>query len=215
MSPRPANSRSSRARTRAAASSRFTRRVPMTLSMMRLLRRVCIPTRTFSRAVIVWKSRMFWKVRPTPRSVIACGGLPVTSSSLKRILPDVGVYTPVSMLKNVVLPAPLGPIRLTIEPPGMVKSTSSTATRPPNSLRSSSAWRRSLMLDVVERLVVDACLELGLPPSAGYQPFGSEQHHQDEDDAEDAELVLRHVDMERQVCVEPVADVRESLTVEV
>jgi hypothetical protein len=39
------------------------------------------------------------------------------------------------MLKNVVLPAPFGPMRLTIAPRGMRKSTSSTATRPPNSFR--------------------------------------------------------------------------------
>ena len=34
-------------------------------------------------------------------------------------------------LKNVVLPAPLGPMRLTIEPSGMSKSIVRTATRPP------------------------------------------------------------------------------------
>ena len=55
------------------------------------LRRECIPTSTFSRAVMFWKSRMFWKVRPTPRSVIACGGLPVTSSPSKTIRPAVGL----------------------------------------------------------------------------------------------------------------------------
>ena len=35
------------------------------------------------------------------------------------------------MLKNVVLPAPLGPIRETMPPLGTAKETSSTATRPP------------------------------------------------------------------------------------
>jgi len=35
------------------------------------------------------KSLMFWKVRPTPRSVIACGGLFVTSSPSKVIEPSV------------------------------------------------------------------------------------------------------------------------------
>src|SRR5215211_5914757 len=38
------------------------------------------------------------------------------------------------MLKNVVLPAPLGPIRLTIERSGMSKYTSLTAMRPPKTL---------------------------------------------------------------------------------
>src|SRR5918997_1010529 len=38
------------------------------------------------------------------------------------------------MLKNVVLPAPFGPIRLTMARSGMSKSTELTATRPPNTL---------------------------------------------------------------------------------
>src|SRR4051794_41774094 len=36
------------------------------------------------------------------------------------------------MLKNVVLPAPLGPMSDTIDPRGMSKSTLLTAVRPPN-----------------------------------------------------------------------------------
>jgi len=52
-------------------------------------RRECIPTSTFSIAVICGKSRMFWKVRPTPSLVIACGGLPVTSWPSKVIVPEV------------------------------------------------------------------------------------------------------------------------------
>src|SRR6266542_185390 len=119
------------------------------------------------------------------------------------------------MLKKVVLPAPFGPIRLTIEPCGMVKSTSSTATRPPNSFRSSSTRRRSAMSGVVERRVLDADLELGFPPSAGYQPLGPEEHHHHEDDAEDAELVLGNIDVEGKVLVEPDSGVGQPLTVEV
>src|SRR6187551_2706707 len=119
------------------------------------------------------------------------------------------------MLKKVVFPAPFGPIRLTILPWGMVKSTSSTATRPPNSLRNCSTWTMSLMLEVIERLVVDSHLELGLPPSTGYQALGPEQHHHHQDDAEDPELVLRHLDVQRQVLVQPCAGIRQSLAVEV
>src|SRR6185295_3181021 len=101
------------------------------------------------------------------------------------------------MLKNVVLPAPFGPIRLTIERSGIVKSTSLTATRPPNSLRTPSATRRSatsLVLDVVERQGLGhAFVELGLSPRARYEPFGPEQHGQDEDDPEDPRRVQRNV----------------------
>ena len=49
-----------------------------------------MPTRTFSTAVICAKSRMFWKVRPTPSSTIACGGSPATSVPSNTIEPDVG-----------------------------------------------------------------------------------------------------------------------------
>ena len=54
-------------------------------------------------------------------------------------------YSPVSALKNVVLPAPLGPIRLTIALGGMAKATSLTATRPPNltvMCSACSTWHR-------------------------------------------------------------------------
>ena len=47
------------------------------------------------------------------------------------------------MLKNVVLPAPLGPMIETIERRGMSKLTSSTATSPP----------KALLTDVAERTV--------------------------------------------------------------
>ena len=71
---------------------------------------------------------------------------PGTSTS-----PAVGSMMPSRMLKNVVLPAPFGPIRLTIEPSGMAKSTLLTATRPPNrrvtcardeDAAGSACWRR-------------------------------------------------------------------------
>ena len=50
-----------------------------------------MPTSTFSSAVMFWNSRMFWKVRPMPRCVKACGGLPVMSSPTNTTLPAVGL----------------------------------------------------------------------------------------------------------------------------
>ena len=50
-----------------------------------------MPTSTFSSAVMCWNRRMFWNVRPIPSSVIACGGLPVTSWPSNTIWPAVGV----------------------------------------------------------------------------------------------------------------------------
>src|SRR5918996_6500700 len=100
------------------------------------------------------------------------------------------------MLKKVVLPAPFGPIRLTMLPCGMSKSTSLTAIRPPNSLRTLLAWSRSGMGRPVERLVVDAFLELAFVPAFRDQAGRAEEHHEDDDQAVDAELVLRHLDVE-------------------
>src|SRR5688572_16737829 len=100
------------------------------------------------------------------------------------------------MLKKVVLPAPFGPIRLTIEPRGIAKSTSLTATRPPNSLRMSEATRRSvigrapigvgpLVGDVVERRVAHALLELALVSSLGDQARRPEEHDNHDDQTVD------------------------------
>ena len=47
------------------------------------------------------------------------------------------------MLKNVVLPAPLGPMIETIERSGIENETSLTATRPPKTLETPSAVSRS------------------------------------------------------------------------
>ena len=101
-----------------------------------------MPTWTFSSALICEKSLMFWNVRPMPSFVIVCGGRNEISVPSKTIEPEVGLYTPVSWLKKVVLPAPFGPMSDTIAPRGIVKSTSSVATSPPNSLRTLVATTR-------------------------------------------------------------------------
>src|SRR5215475_6849109 len=106
------------------------------------------------------------------------------------------------MLKNVVFPAPFGPIRLTIAPDGIAKSTSFTATRPPNTLRSASisSSRSSatpLLLGSVTRVhqrrVLDAELELGPGSRARDQAGGPEEHHEHEDRPVDARRVQREV----------------------
>src|SRR4029453_6857763 len=103
------------------------------------------------------------------------------------------------MLKNVVLPAPFGPISETTAPRGIVKSTSSVATRPPNSLRTCSATRRLpfwlLMLHVVERGVVHAFVELRAPSRTWDQSLRADQHHEHDDRAVDAVLVQRYLEV--------------------
>src|SRR5207245_6811441 len=72
-------------------------------------------------------------VRTSPRPAIGCGLSPVMSSPSKTMEPRVGRRNPLKRLKQVVLPAPLGPIRPTISPLSTVRSTRLTAARPPKS----------------------------------------------------------------------------------
>src|SRR5262249_6846559 len=126
------------------------------------------------------------------------------------------------MLKNVVLPAPFGPISETIAPRGIVKSTSLVATSPPDSLRTCSATSRrsaslcpfSLMRDVVERRVVHALVELSFASLARDQALRPEEHRRDDDDPVDPELVLRDVEGRPERVVDRVTDVGEALLVQ-
>ena len=69
-----------------------------------------------------------------PRRETACAGSPVMSRPLNRMRPPDGGSTPVSRLKNVVLPAPLGPMTERSSPARTWKSTRLTAVRPPKVL---------------------------------------------------------------------------------
>lgn len=53
---------------------------------------------------------VIWKERPIPSRVRACGERRVMSRPLNRMLPRVGFSCPLSRLKKVVFPAPLGPM---------------------------------------------------------------------------------------------------------
>src|SRR3712207_6646474 len=111
------------------------------------------------------------------------------------------------MLKNVVLPAPFGPIRLTIECSGMSKSTSLTAMRPPKTLvipRASRMWpscppplpfssATGYAPERVARIAALAAVQLLGALAIGDDAFGAEEHHEDQDDAEKQEVVLRDV----------------------
>src|SRR4051794_27259250 len=105
-------------------------------------------------------------------------------------------------LKTVVLPAPLGPIRLTISPAAISKLTESTATRPPKRQVSSRTLSRSwagagcapLVSGAVltrasggrsEHLGIGWLLELELAPSSRKDALGTEAHHQNHRQPED------------------------------
>jgi hypothetical protein len=73
-----------------------------------------------------------WKVRTMPRRATLKAGMPARFCPSNSQDPVSGWSKPVSRLKNVVLPAPLGPIRAVIAPRWISTWSTSTAVRPPN-----------------------------------------------------------------------------------
>ncbi len=57
-----------------------------------------------------------WNVRTIPRRATLWAGMPATDAPSNVQVPSSGSSKPVSRLKNVVLPAPLGPMSAVIEP---------------------------------------------------------------------------------------------------
>ena len=72
--------------------------------------------RTFSSTVRCGNTAEIWNERTSPIRAIAAGREPVISRPLKKIWPRVGVRKCVSRLKQVVFPAPFGPISAWIVP---------------------------------------------------------------------------------------------------
>src|SRR5918998_1413403 len=120
------------------------------------------------------------------------------------------------MLKNVVLPAPFGPIRLTIERSGMSKSTSLTATKPPKTLviprasrilptffPFSSATARGPYRVAGSRILV---VQLLGALAVGDDALRPEDHHEDKEEAEQQEVVLRDVRLGERGAPDGVAD---------
>ena len=101
----------------------------------------CSATRTFSSTDRCGNTAEIWNERMMPRRAIAAGFSLVMSSPLKRMRPEVGVRNLVSRLKQVVLPAPFGPISAWMVPRRTCRLTLLTATKPLNSLVSSCVSR--------------------------------------------------------------------------
>jgi hypothetical protein len=80
-----------------------------------------------SRAVIDANVAAVWNVRPTPAVAMRCGGKPSMRPPASHTEPASAPSWPLMMLKQVVLPAPLGPISATISPAPSAKETSSSA----------------------------------------------------------------------------------------
>src|SRR5919204_3336133 len=77
-----------------------------------------------------------------PRRATACCGSPVMSRSPNQTRPEVGTVSPEMSRKNVVLPAPLGPMIERSSPRRTVMSTRSTAMRLPKARVSASVRSR-------------------------------------------------------------------------
>src|SRR2546429_1316188 len=93
--------------------------------------------------------RGIWKVRPIPPLMMACGACPAISDPANSIEPAVGTSVPDSMLKIVLLPEPLGPIRPRISPCSTLNDTLLTAVKPPK--RFTRPWTSSTTVLLLAR----------------------------------------------------------------
>src|SRR6202035_4867087 len=96
-----------------------------------------------------------------PLCEIAFEGSPVMSLPSKKMRPEVGRSTPVRQLKNVLLPAPFGPMMARTSPRATSTLTCDSAARPPKRTDSSSVLR--IGTDAApracagERISIDGC----------------------------------------------------------
>ena len=83
----------------------------------------CSAARTFSSTVMWGNTAEIWNERTMPRRAVCAGFSWVMSVPLNRMLPLLGGRNLVSRLKNVVLPAPLGPMSAWMWPRCTFRST--------------------------------------------------------------------------------------------
>ena len=74
---------------------------------------------------------MTWNVRAIPHRTRSSGGSGVMSLPSKTIAPAVGAKSPLTRLKNVVFPAPFGPMMARSSPGSIVSEMSSIAVSEP------------------------------------------------------------------------------------
>src|SRR5260370_17844376 len=104
-----------------------------------------------------------------------CGGVPAMSCPSKMIRPEVGVCCPVNRLKNVVFPAPLGPITECSEPSSTSIDTSLTAVSAPKDLVRRSVLTRGISLYQARRAARGARDPEARPRLGHSAP--ADQHH--------------------------------------
>src|SRR5713226_3663900 len=92
---------------------------------------------TFWNTVSLGKILVRWNERPMPSRQTSWGGSLVMSRPFRTTVPASGRRWPVMRLKNVVLPAPFGPMIAAIWPRATPRVTPATAWQPSNALRTS------------------------------------------------------------------------------
>src|SRR5215210_1330753 len=174
----------------------------------------CAPSIMLSRTVIRLSALVSWKVRTMPeRATLEAEVLSRTLPSKDQWAPfpaDVGLSKPVIKLKNVVLPAPFGPIRAVMMPRWTSMWSTLTAVMPPNrrtmvlTTRIGSGFsepgvastsdinRRRASGSAMDGLVVCSGIELQLPLVAE-DALWSEDHDQHQDHA--------HHDVRERLCL--------------
>src|SRR6266850_7517266 len=109
--------------------------------MLQPCRRDWAAMRTFSSVVAFGRMLVIWYERAMPLREMRSLDSPVMSSSLNRMRPEEGRSTPVRQLKNVLLPAPLGPMTARISSRTSSKLTWLRAVSPPKRTVRSSVRR--------------------------------------------------------------------------
>jgi len=98
--------------------------------------------RRFSLTASSGNTSVIWKVRAMPRHTRRAGNSAEISSPSKMMRPELCFRKPLMVLKNVVLPAPLGPMIARNSPGSTVIEILLTATRLPKSLETFSTFNR-------------------------------------------------------------------------
>src|SRR5213593_356049 len=166
--PSPTESRTTRAGSRSARSSRAdrqNRKFPP--------RCACTARATLSSAEKSRKMLVIWKERASPSRDRSGASKPVTSRPANRMAPASGRRSPASCPMSVVLPAPLGPMIAWVSPRTTSRSTRSLASRPP---------KRLLRPRIASS--VSAIARGGAEQKAEQAALG-EEHDQDEERPED------------------------------
>src|SRR4029453_3725993 len=121
-----------------------------------------------------------WNERPMPSRQTSCGASPVMSRPSSTTAPASGLRCPVTRLKNVVLPAPLGPMIAAIVPRSTRRLTPPTARNPPKLLRTPRTPRTPRPRPPA-----------GRRPGGPGRPAGEHEQQQDENATERERPVLR------------------------